>query len=253
MYEDILQKITSFTSIKDALTYFVLLEKASKVTPEILKFFKDKINQLWALKNTGFVMSASQAEEINKLAGTKLFHIKETLNDHWSTELILLGLYVDKLNKEDRRKEIDGIKERVHKKYGVNGIRVINLATTGAIIPIFWYLSDLKQRKNYCATDLAIEFDKILENWKKISIFVEKDIPKTELESKIRGYMIEQKPIFFVFSYAQVASKIAFSVLVKLNNDDAFSKGGYIFFHRPPEMEGGLEKHMWGIESINLI
>lgn len=253
MYEEVFQKIAAFTSLKEIAFYLISIKEILKSAPEIKKFADDKIKQLWGLKHIGFPVSAAQAEEFRKLADSNVYSsVKACLTGHWAIEPTLSGLYVDKLNKENRRSEITEIRNKVHKKYGLDGIRIIDLATTGAIIPVLWYLTDLKQRKNYCATDLAIEFSKILENWKNISIFVEKETLQKEVEDKIVHYMVQEKPIFFVFSYGQVASKPAISAIAKLNNNGSFQKGKYVFFSHP-EIEGDVEKYMWVIETTNLI
>ena len=112
------------------------------------------------------------------------------------------------------------------RKYGSKGAKIIQLASTGILIPVMEYIIDLKLHKGANYLVLNQEFDKILTEWDTISIPVHRDMGNEELSKEILKKMGFGNAIFFVYS-AGYTSKIAQLTIAQMNNKELF-KGKYL-------------------------
>ena len=103
----------------------------------------------------------------------------------------------------------------------------MNLGSTGIIKEIVSYLDDIKLRKDYNYIEMGKIFDKILNDWRDITIFVKKEDSPNEIKIKITQKMFEKRIIFIIFGKGYAAN-IAISAIVSMKLNNEFE--GYLFF-----------------------
>lgn len=241
---ELIQKISSI-GIKDLLTFLY----TAKLTKETVEYVKKRVRELWNQSKYGFTPNAEEATVIYKISQREAYkRLKECIGSHWSLPLIRLGLYISDLNDEGRRKLIAKIKEDIYKKYGSKGLKIANMATTGAILSVIEYLSKLKIEENLNQTDLAIKFDtEIIEKWDKITFFVKTEDSEKEIYKKIVGMINKKILIFFVFAYGTASTK-PMTIVSKLNNNRIISKKNYCFSMISRKDKAGLTLYTWTFE-----
>ncbi len=221
----------------DGLLKLIALGKLSK---DALREAKDRIKELWETREYGFTPEPELASGLQKTGKSEAFRrMKDCIGDHSYLSLVKLGLRIAELSDEGRVETIANIKNDVLNKYGINGVRILNMGSTGALPEIIRYLSDLKIEHNYNQADMANYFDKIIEKWKEITIFHKSSEGKNALKLKILSYMNTPHELFFVFASGKAGDQ-AKKVIATLNNKDEIQKKGYRFylFDRKEDMTG---------------
>lgn len=218
--------------IKELISLF----KSSKgiVQGKIKNFIIDKVN------SKKFLISMSGDDVINfeRIEKSPSYRrMEDCLGSHWSMNLICLGLYVAELNKLDSDVLQIKVRAEVHSKYGSEGIKILNMGSTHAIDNIISYLSDVKIEKNYNYIQMGRLFDKIIQDWKDITIFVQTGETENNILIKISNMIASEKPIFMVFAYGS-ATYPTISAIASLNNQRAFSDK-YIFSCKPEKRKIG--------------
>ncbi len=67
--------------------------------------------------------------------------LKECIGPHWALPIIKVGIFISELSgEENRKKNIDDIKDSVKRKYGISAIKILHLGDTGVIKDIIAYL-----------------------------------------------------------------------------------------------------------------
>jgi hypothetical protein len=128
---------------------------------------------------------------------------------------------------EGKTKIIERIKNEVYDKHGYEGIRVLNMGSTGVLMQIIQYMSDLKLKHNYSQKFMADHFDEIINQWKKITIFHKSEDGQKGLERNIIHFMDAHHDIFFVFSIGEVSGQAKLAI-ASLKNSNKISKKGYM-------------------------
>jgi len=195
---------------------------AGKVLGESLVAAKKKIKELWDQRKYGFTPSKPEADAIKDVGEKESYRrFKECVGNHWSIDLIRVGLYITELNDEGKKEIVKKIKDGVHRKYGARGIKIVELATTGHILEIIDYLSRLKINENLNEQDLSLEFEKLLEEWVSVTIFVQAGDNEKETFARITKLMDARKERFFVFAYGsavQTASNAVSKIAIELSD-----------------------------------
>jgi len=243
---EIIDKIFSL-DLSDLISYTV----AAKLTGEALAKAKKRIKDLWNQRKYGFTPSKEEAIGISKIGKTEIYkRLKDCVGNHWSLNLIRLGMYISELSEGGKRETIERIREDVHRKYHKTGINVVNLASTGTIFPAIQYLSDLKMRKNLDQQDITKELDTITDEWKRITVFVKKDSKKKDIIAKINRCMNHRPSFFFVFSYGHLAKEKATKNIADLNNKGIFQREGYMLYTYRRTDKVGTEIFNWSFELV---
>ncbi len=123
------------------------------------------------------------------------------------------------------------------------------MGSTGVVTDVIQYLSFIKIKNNLSQIDVSLEFDKILENWEQITIFVKAEDKKEEIYSKIKSFMERRLHVFFVFAFGS-ASPIAMQAIAQLHNDRTISNESYLPFVIPKMNLVGTEIYTWSFELI---
>jgi len=199
---ELIEQISSL-GIKDLLALIASGKYGLKVIAHIRQKIREKLNE----RKYGFVPDANETQalyEINKKEVYK--RLKVCLGGHWGLDLLRVGIYISKLNDEGKRETIRKIKDHVYSKYGSRGIKIIDMGATSVIDSVASYLSDRKIRDNMNPLDLALEFDKLIEGWDKVTVFVKRDEKDNLIYKKILKCM-DNYPLFFVFAYGSAITK----------------------------------------------
>lgn len=241
---ELIQKISSM-DLRDLLTFLYTV----KLSKETIEYIRKRIRELWNQSKYGFTPNAEEAAAIYKIGQKEAYkRLKHCIGFHWSLRLIRLGLYISDLNDEGQRKLIKKTKEDIYKKYGSKGIKITNMATTGAILDVIEYLSKLKIEDNLNRTDLTIKFDtEIIEKWDKITFFVKTEDSEKEISKKIVAMMNQRLLIFFVFAYGAASTK-SMKIISKLNNNKTISNKNYCLSMTSRRDKAGKRLYTWVFE-----
>ncbi|MDP3105815.1 MAG: hypothetical protein Q8M95_14545 [Candidatus Methanoperedens sp.] len=241
---ELIEQISSM-GIKDLLTFLA----SGKAGLEAIAYIKEKIREKLDERKYGFVPNAEETRAIYEINKKEVYQrLKVCLGGHWALDLLRVGIYISKLNDEGKRETVRKIKDHVYSKYGPRGIKIIDMGATSVIGSVASYLSDRKMRDNMNPLDLALEFDKLIEGWDKVTIFVKKDENESSIYKKVMSYM-DNYPLFFVFAYGS-AVMIASKAIAKLNNERTIQQKRYFFYVYPNFDQAGLQNNAWVFELI---
>jgi len=229
------------TSLPD-LPLHKLLEyiAAGKLVGDALKEAKKKVKELWERREYGFTPDPKLAYELQRISKSDAYkRMKDCIGNHPFLSLIKLGLRIAELSDEGRVETIAKIKNSVYEKYGIRGVRILNMGGTGVLLEIIQYLSQLKMEKNYNQRDMAEKFEEIIDKWTEITIFHKAEHGQTMLRNTIIRYMEISRELFFVFA-SGIAGDQAKKVIANLSNKNEIRKRGYIFhlYERKEDMTG---------------
>ena len=229
-----------------------LINEARKASGEQLEKIKEKIKELFCTRKYGFTDSVENAKKLYEISETSLFQsFKKCISDPTYLNLIREGLRVSYLNDNGRKKEIDDLKTEVNKRFGRFGLRIMSIASTGELEKVVAYLVDLKLRKNYNIIDLTKEFEKIVDNWNKITIFVKTEHTKIHITTEITRLMNNKEDIFFVFAYGSAVQNTIESIAT-LNINKEFSEK-YLFEGRRGIDKAGCIHYKCFFETIEYL
>lgn len=125
---------------------------------------------------------------------------------------------MNKIGGENNRKRIEEIRSHVGGvSNGKNLLKAIKIVTTGAIVPVVDYLGELK-KEGFDEDYMTHEFDEILNNFGKYSIFVKATESEHEVFNKIEEKMLIQQKLIMVFSYGSAKINTTKAVAKLLKN-----------------------------------
>jgi hypothetical protein len=221
-----------------------------KLTGKILEWANQKIKELWDKREYGFTPEPEVAYGLQKISKSEAYkRMKDCIGNHRFLGLIKLGFRVDELNEQGNVAAIAKIKDNVYEKHGVEGIRILTMGTTGVLMGIIQYLSDMKIRNDYSQVIMADHFDKIIKNWMQITIFHQVEQGQKTLENSILTFMKANYEMFFVFSMGTASSQ-ATKVIAQLKNDEIIRKNGYMFNLYSRKEVVGRVMHTWVFQNI---
>ncbi|MCX9010147.1 MAG: hypothetical protein OIN66_03390 [Candidatus Methanoperedens sp.] len=221
-----------------------------KLTGKALEWVTQRIKELWDKKEYGFPPEPEVASGLQRISKSEPYkRMRECIGNHRFLGLIKLGFRADELNQQGNTVAIARIKDKVYENHKVEGIRILTMGTTGILIGIIQYLSDMKIRNNYSQAIMADHFEKLIQNWMKITIFHQAGHGQKTLERNILAFMKTNHQIFFVFSMGS-ASDQATKVIAQLRKDEIIYKNGYIFTLYQRKELPGMISHAWVFQNI---
>ena len=202
---------------------------AGKVSIDSLDWISHKVKELWDKKQYGFTPEPKIASELQQITKSDAYRrTKECIGNNPHLNVIKLGLRMEKLTEEGKIEAIENIKNSVYKKHGQEGITILNMGATGALMPIIQHLSDMKIKNDYSQTYMLDYFYNILTDWTSITIFHQTEHGQEALTSKIIQYMDAHFEIFFVFSIGTAGGQAVKSIAT-ISNDGTIQYKGYMF------------------------
>lgn len=222
-----------------------------KLTGDALEWARKRVKELWEKKEYGFTLNPELASDLQRISKSEAYkRIKECIGNSNLLGLVKLGLRIEELSDEGKVSLIANIKNDVYKKYGVEGVRILTMGSTGLLMGIIQYLSSIKIENNYSQTYMTDLFNRTLDNWMNITIFHKTEQGQKALEQKILAYMNGHHELFFVFSIG-TASEQATKVIATLNNNGTIRKKGYMFnlYSRKEDLYGRV-RHTWAFQNL---
>lgn len=211
-------------SIVDLLT--LLKKSAGKIKERIKEIIKEKIES----KKYLISISKDELSNLKRISESDIYkRMEECLGSHWSMNLIALGLYISELNKQLQKELQEKVRKEIHQKYGAEGLKIMEIGSTGAIRQIIEYLSNIKMNKEYDLIQMGRLFDKIIKDWKEITLFIKAEDNQNQIELKISNMISSEKALFIVFAYGSAVLTTCFAI-AKLNNNKQLS--GYLFYSK---------------------
>jgi len=202
---------------------------AGKFLGDALKYAYEKLKQKQLEGKYLFTPKPSELEELKNIENSDLYlRTEQLLGFSPLFGILRLGIFINHLKEQEgRESKILEVRERVFKKYGDGGIRVLNLASTGELSYVLKDLNIYYQNKRCDKLELCRLFEYILKRWKEITIFVKSENSQEDIERMIKLKIGEDYPYFFVFSYGS-ASKDAYLIVAKLTVSNFFFEKKYL-------------------------
>lgn len=211
------------------LSELLKLYAVGNISKESLGWIRNKVKEIWAQKQYGFTPEPKIASELQQITKSDAYRrTKECIGNNPHLNVIKLGLRMGKLTEEGKIETIDNIKNSVYTKHGQDGITILNMGATGALMPIIQHLSDIKIKNDYDQTYMSDYFYKMLTDWKSITIFHQTEHGQEALTTKIKKYMDSHFEIFFVFSIGSAGGQ-AMKSIATIRNDGTIQQKGYTF------------------------
>jgi len=225
-----------------------LAELTYAVAKGLTQSIKNKIKEIWLKQEYGVTISVEESESLKKISENDFYLLfKKYLGMHWSLNLIKVGIYISELNEEGKRERAKQVYDESFKKYGRKGQRIIQLASTGILVPVMKYIVDLKLDRGANPIVLNREFDKILDEWEQIATPVHRESSEEEINDIIQKKIGVGYPIFFVYASGS-ASKIAQLTLANMRNKNIFDDKYLMFLKN--KVVNNTEYCLWIFEKI---
>lgn len=217
----------------DINSFFELIKLigAGKLTGDALKEAKKEIIKFLAKNEYGFTPDKDLAIELQQIKNSELYNrFKGCVGKSPCLSLVKLGLTFEGLSEEGREEKIRRIKDEVFRspKFGIKGIAVLNMGSTGVLPEIIHWISDKKINNNYSTSIMSDIFDGVVERWERDTIFHQTSDGSTKLELKLIAYMNSGKDLFFVFAGGMAAEQ-AMKKIATLKKKKEFRNRGYNF------------------------
>jgi len=135
---------------------------AGKLVGDALKEAKKKIKELWERKEYGFTPDPELASKLQRISKNDAYNrMKELIGNHPFLSLVRLGLVFAEISEEGEAEKIARVKREVHHIYGIKGVRVLTMGSTGVLLDVIRYLSDLKIKYNNPLVSRPLKFASI--------------------------------------------------------------------------------------------
>jgi hypothetical protein len=212
-------------SIPELLQYL----SATKASKDVVIWVRSRIKTLWDKKQYGFTTDPETAKELQKITKSDAYkRMKECIGKVPYLNVVRLGLRIEDLSYTARSDEIHKIRNDVFKRYGPDGINILNIGNTGTLIPLIQHLSDVKIKNNLSQDDMNYRFMELIHGWESLTIFHQTDDGEDKLIAMINRHMNARSEIFFIFGIG-TAGKQAAIAIASLNNSGEMHDKGYMF------------------------
>ncbi len=187
-----------------------------------------KIKSLWLkYKYYGFTPTPSEAESLKEISNNSTYlTFTRCVGRYEYNAFIRIGLLIYDLNETGNKDRVDEIRKYVYSEHGNVPKKIIQIASTGILLHVLEYLTNLRDEKNLSCDTVREEFINIVTLWENVSIPVSLLDPEENIICLIKKIIGEKVPIFFVYGAAN-AAYTAELIVAKLNNVKLFS-GKYL-------------------------
>ncbi len=239
--EEILSKIKDLP-LKDALN-LIAAYKIFSVSVKGYEKIRDWIHAKFSEKKWGFVPNEDEDNVLLRISERDYYaEFSKLLPHHQYSDFIRVGYLIAQLNRmggEHNRTRVRQIRESVSQR--PNGgflIRIVNIVTTGGIVPVVDYLRELKSKK-YDQNYISQEFDEIISEWNKYAYFTNSEMGEEEIFKTIKTKMDNSQKLIMIFAFGSATNNTMRAVARILN--DGFNKG--YFYQSKNNIEGDMPTH----------
>jgi hypothetical protein len=228
--------------LKEALA-FLAANKIYNLSGKSYSHLKKIITTKASKKKYGFVPNKNESTYLGRVRERVYYNeFIRLLPKHRYSDLIRTGYLISHLNKtggRTNRTRVKNIRESIClMPNGAHNIKIVNLVTTGAIVPLMNYLDRLK-KQNYDNDYILNYFDEFIINWKKITYFVQNKEKILSIYNQIKQKIKTQERIIMIFSYGSAKTNTTKAVAKILNEG---SHEGYLYDSKNVT-EGDKEVH----------
>lgn len=239
-------------SKEDELGMDLLVEAAKAVGTGAYNDLKEKFLKKWGKnefkKKYGFLPQNYEfiASEIQDIGQKTYFKcLKECIGKkHWALDHIKVGITISELGGKGDIVGVNEIRKEIRKNKGSNALNIVKMGSTGAIMGVINYLDALR-RGDYSQKVIVEEFEKIISEWLRITVFVRKEDSKVHIGNIIKAKLSNRLPLIFVFSYGFDANSVAMHSISDLRNEGEIEPEDYILESLPSFDGVGTEIYMW--------
>lgn len=187
-----------------------------------------KIKSLWLkYRYYGFTPTPSEAESLKEISKNSTYTtFSRCVGKYEYNAFIKIGLLIYELNEIGDKNRVDEIRSYVYSKHGNVPKKIIQIASTGILLHVLEYLTNLRDEKNLSPDIVREEFINIVTLWESVSIPVSSSVSEEDITTKISEIIEKKVPIFFVYGASNAAYKCEL-IVAKLKNMQLFS-GKYL-------------------------
>ncbi|MFC2163222.1 hypothetical protein ACFLRF_06025 [Candidatus Altiarchaeota archaeon] len=237
--------------------------KAIKLTPSMVKWIRRKLKDYHEKKRYGCSMDMPTSQALSKIKDTGLYKQLTHLigESHFCIPFFEMGLFVHFLNYRGRRDRVAEIRQTIHHKHKVKGLRILEIASTGALPSIIEHLTTLRN-EGYGREEIHAGLLQTIKKWDAITIFVTNEDTIKGVRERIDTKMGYGHEFFFVFGigdwdkhHKKKAGLIAASAISELSNERLIRRYKYSEpvenFHIP--QSDGIIMYAWRFKKPKVI
>lgn len=226
---------------------------ASKKAVENVDNIKDRIREFLTNDKLAACPEDNKASKLDKIRERQIYkRFIECVGIHRTESIVCAGIYLSELSIDDSNKEIEEINRDVNQRYGPRGWKVLKMGSTGVIYDVISYLDDLR-KKDASQEDIVRVYERILDEWEEIAIFVKKGQNDEEVITECNRIMDQKKSFFFVFAIGERAYKPAVEAIIKLQQGDIFRQKGYMLMQGESPRRGNVRTYRCIVEKIETL
>ena len=148
---------------------------------------------------------------------------------HWGVDVVRTACYIMILEEKGDNNRVKEIKDSVFRNRKVLGLRLVEMVQNGVFIAVLDRLTTLKDKHSYSREDLENDFENVLSDWKRITIFIQNIDSKEKIKNQAKQFIDSSESTFFILAKGNSITT-AQNVLVELQNERYLIEKGYIWF-----------------------
>ena len=186
-----------------------------------------KIKAIWLrFKYYGFTPTPTEAELLKNISKNSTYMtFAKCVGKYEYNAFIKIGLLIYELNELGDNARVDEIRRYIYGQHGNVPKKIIQIASTGILLHVLEYLTNLRDEKNLSSDVVREEFINIVTLWETVSVPVSISVSEDYITELIKKIIGEKAPIFFVYAAGNAAYK-AEIIVARLNNMEMFK--GYL-------------------------
>ena len=187
-----------------------------------------KIKAIWLrYKYYGFTPTPSEAELLKEISKNSTYiTFAKCVGKYEYNAFIKIGLLIYELNELGNNVRVNEIRNYVYGKHGNVPKKIIQIASTGILLHVLEYLTNLRDEKNLSSDVVREEFINIVTLWESVSVPVSSSVSEKYIIGLIKKIIEKKAPIFFVYAAGNAAYRGEI-IVAELNNLKLFS-GKYL-------------------------
>lgn len=226
-------------------------ETAHGFLKSFLKENKTKMDKFLLTNKLGFVPEGMDFSNYKKIQEKNVFKQLKFLigKKHPTLGIILMGMHLASFPYEKRKECVEKHRNEVYDKHGAKGVSVLNMALTGFINVYIKWLADYNVEKNPSQKELIDLYEKILDEWNHVSLFIQKSKSNSTIRNRIVNKMASSLPFIYIFA-SESAIKKWRKVLVEIKKEGLLTEYDYQFTSYNLH-ESNYEK-VWIFENVSI-
>ncbi len=199
---------------------------------------KDQLISFFSRNKVGFLPKGCGLGDLKHSQKKQSFkQLKYLLGEHPTLPIISIGLWINSLPEEDQKKGVEGIRNSIYKTHKKKGVSILNMASTGFMEGFIKFLTNYNLKKNLTKEELIDIYEQSLEDWERISLFIQKNQPLENTVQAIQLKLAQGMPFIYVFaSYGAILTMQ--SVIAQLRSSNLLQQFGYTYSKENLEPKG---------------